>query len=441
MAFITKKHLSRRTFLQGAGVTIALPFLESMVPAATPLRQTAAGSKTRLGAIYFPHGATMDKWTPVGEGSNFEFSEILEPLKPYRDRINLISDLTHPQAYGGGSATSNHTRSAAAYLSGAQAKIGPQAYLGITVDQLAAQKIGQDNAMPSLELGIEDSSLSCGDGLSCAYRDTISWQSSTSPLPMQNNPQVVFERLFGDGSTDALRRARREQSLNLLDSVMGEAKNLNAKLPSSDRSRVEQYLNDIREIERRIEKAGQQLSSDLKVPPAPTAIPKDFEEHIKLMFDLWVLAWQADITRITTLLMAKELSNATYPKSGIRDAFHILSHHSNLRENMDKFAVLNRYHTTVFTYLLDKLKKTPDGDGNLLDHSIVLWGSAMSDANQHNHGPLPIVLAGGASGRLKGGRHLRNPKDTTMSNLLLAILGKLNIEVDHFGDSTGALAI
>jgi hypothetical protein len=383
----------------------------------------------------------MDKWTPVGEGSNFEFSEILEPLKPYRDRINLISDLTHPQAYGGGSATSNHTRSAAAYLSGAQAKIGPQAYLGITVDQLAAQKIGQDNAMPSLELGIEDSSLSCGDGLSCAYRDTISWQSSTSPLPMQNNPQVVFERLFGDGSTDALRRARREQSLNLLDSVMGEAKNLNAKLPSSDRSRVEQYLNDIREIERRIEKAGQQLSSDLKVPPAPTAIPKDFEEHIKLMFDLWVLAWQADITRITTLLMAKELSNATYPKSGIRDAFHILSHHSNLRENMDKFAVLNRYHTTVFTYLLDKLKKTPDGDGNLLDHSIVLWGSAMSDANQHNHGPLPIVLAGGASGRLKGGRHLRNPKDTTMSNLLLAILGKLNIEVDHFGDSTGALAI
>jgi hypothetical protein len=441
MAFITKKHLSRRTFLQGAGVTVALPFLESMVPAATPLRQTAAASKTRFGAIYYPHGATMDKWTPAGEGSNFELSEILEPLKLFRDRINIISDLTHPQAYGGGSATSNHTRSAAAYLSGAQARIGPQAYLGITVDQLAAQKIGQDNPMPSLELGIEDPSLSCGDGLSCAYRDTISWQSPTSPLPMQNNPQVVFERLFGDGSTDSLRRARREQSLNLLDSVMGEAKNLNAKLPSTDRSRVEQYLNDIREIERRIEKAGQQLSADLNVPPAPTAIPKDFEEHIKLMFDLWVLAWQADITRITTLLMAKELSNASYPKSGIRDAFHILSHHSNLRENMDKFAVLNRYHTTVFTYLLDKLKNTPDGDGNLLDHSIVLWGSAMSDANQHNHGPLPIVLAGSASGRLKGGRHIRNPKDTTMSNLLLAILGKLNIQADHFGDSTASLSI
>jgi hypothetical protein len=441
MAFITKKHLSRRTFLHGAGVTIALPFLESMVPAATPVRQTAASAKTRFGAIYFPHGATMYKWTPEAEGSSFEFSEILQPLKPFRDRITVISDLSHPQAYGGGSATANHTRSAAAYLSGAQGRLGPQAYLGITADQLAAQKIGQDTPMPSLELGIEDSSLSCGDGLSCAYRDTISWQSPTSPLPMQNNPQVVFERLFGDGSTDALRRARREQSLSLLDSVMGEVNSLNKKLPGSDRSRVEQYLSDIREIERRIEKAGQQLSPDLKVPPAPTAIPRDFEEHIKLMFDLWVLAWQADITRITTLLMAKELSNAAYPKSGIRDAFHILSHHSNLKENMDKFAELNRYHVSVFTYLLEKLKNTPDGDGNLLDHSMVLYGSAMSDGNQHNHGPLPILLAGGASGKLKGGRHLRNPKDTTMSNLLLAMLDKLDIHVDHFGDSTGVLEI
>jgi Protein of unknown function (DUF1552) len=442
MAFITKKHLSRRTFLTGAGVTIALPFLESMVPAATPLRQTAAAkNKTRFGAIYYPHGATMDKWTPSGDGANFEFSEILEPLKPYRDRVTIISDLSHPQAYGGGSATSNHTRSAAAYLSGAQAKSGPQAYLGITADQVAAKKIGQDTAMPSLELGIEDASLSCGDGLSCAYRDTISWQSPTSPLPMQNNPQVVFERLFGDGSTDSLRRARREQSLSLLDSVMGDVNALNKKIAPADRARVDQYLNDLREIERRIEKVGQQVSGDLNVPPAPTAIPRDFEEHIKLMFDLWVLAWQADLTRVTTLLMAKELSGAVYAKSGIRDAFHTLSHHSNLRENMDKFAVLNRYHVTVFTYLLNKLKTTPDGDGNLLDHSIVLYGSAMSDANQHNHAPLPIVLAGGASGKVKGGRHLRNPKDTTMSNLLLAILGKLGVERESFGDSTGVMEI
>src|SRR5437867_6969204 len=235
--FITKKHLSRRTFLQGAGVTIALPFLESMVPAATP----AAAPKTRFGAIYYPHGATMYKWTPEGEGTNFQFSKILEPLKPYRDSINIISDLSHPSAYGGGSATSNHTRSAAAYLSGANAKSGTSAYLGITVDQLAAQKIGQDNAMPSLELGIEDPSLSCGDGLSCAYRDTISWQGPTSPLPMQNNPQVVFERLFGDGSTDAERRARRQQSISLLDSVLGELSALQRKLPAVDRGRLAPY--------------------------------------------------------------------------------------------------------------------------------------------------------------------------------------------------------
>ncbi len=441
MAFISKKHLPRRTFLRGAGVTIALPFLESMIPAATPLQQTAAASRTRFGAIYFPHGATMDKWTPDKEGADFEFSEILQPLKPFRDRINVISDLSHPQAYGGGSATSNHTRSAAAYLSGANAKSGTQAYLGITMDQFAAQKIGQDTAMPSLELAIEDPSLSCGDGLSCAYRDTIAWQGPTAPLPMQNNPQVVFERLFGDGSTDSERRARRQQSLSLLDSVMGEAASLNKKLPASDRARVDQYLSDVREIERRIEKAGQQVSDDIKVPPIPTGIPRDAEEHIKLMYDLWVLAWQADLTRITTFLMAKELSNAVYAKSAIRDAFHILSHHSNLRENMDKFAVLNRYHITLFTYLLQKLEAIPDGDGTLLDHSIVLYGSAMSDGNQHNHNPLPIILAGRASGRLKGGRHIRNPKDTTMSNLLLAMLDKLGIRAESFGDSTGMLQI
>src|SRR2546428_4866922 len=242
MAFITKKHLSRRTFLRGAGVTIALPFLESMVPAATPLQQTAAKARTRFGAIYFPHGATMDKWTPAGEGSTFEFSEILQPLKPYRDRINVISDLSHPQAYGGGSATSNHTRSAAAFLSGAQAKAGAQAYLGITVDQLVAQKIGQDTPLPSIEMGIEDPSLSCGDGLSCAYRDTISWQGPTSPLPMQNNPQVVFERLFGDGNTAEQRAMRRQQSLSLLDSVRGEASSLQQKLPVADPVRLDQDL-------------------------------------------------------------------------------------------------------------------------------------------------------------------------------------------------------
>jgi Protein of unknown function (DUF1552) len=441
MAFISKKHLSRRTFLNGMGVTIALPFLESMVPAATPLAQTPASAKTRLGCIYIPHGATMDKWMPATDGAGFELSEILQPLKPFVDRVNIISDLSHPQAYGGGSATANHNRSAATFLSGAFAKAGPQAYLGITMDQLSARQIGQETALPSLELTIEPSSLSCGESLSCSYRDTISWQGPTAPLPMQNNPQVVFERLFGDGSTDAERRGRRQQSLSLLDSVLGEAAALQRKLPSEDRNRIDQYLGDVREIERRIQKAADQASTDLTLPDAPAGVPKDTEEHIKLMLDLQVLAWQADITRITTLLMAKELSNAVYPKSGVRDAFHILSHHSNIRENQDRFAVLNRYHVGLLAYLLGKLQAIPDGDGTLLDHSMILYGSAMGDGNQHNHYPLPIVLAGGASGRLKGGRHIRNTPETTMSNLLLAMLDKLGIPTEKFGDSTGMLQI
>ena len=438
--FIPKTALPRRTFLRGLGVTIALPFLESMIPAATAWSQSVGRPRTRLGCIYFPHGAIMNKWTPAAEGTGFEMPEILQPLKPFQNQINVISDLRHALAYGSG-ATANHNRSAASFLSGAFAKVGAQAHLGITVDQVAAQKIGQDTPLPSIELMIEGTSLNCGDGLSCSYRDTISWQGPNSPLPMQNNPQVVFERLFGDGNTAAQRKSRREQSLSLLDSVTGEAALLQRKLPVADRSRLDQYLSDVREIERRVQKAGEQMSDDLAVPTAPTGVPNEVEEHIRLMFDLQVLAWQAEITRVSTLLLAKELSNAVYPKSGVRDAFHVLSHHSNVQENKDRFAVLNRYHVTLFAYFLEKLRATPDGEGSLLDHSLVLYGSGMSDGNQHNHTDLPIILAGGASGRLKGGRHIRNPKDTAMSNLLVAVLDKLNVRTEKFGDSTGMLQI
>jgi hypothetical protein len=288
---------------------------------------------------------------------------------------------------------------------------------------------------------IEGTSLNCGDGLSCSYRDTISWQGTNAPLPMQNNPQVVFERLFGDGNTSALRKARRDQSISLLDSVLTEAGALQQRLPQSDRARLDQYLTDVREIERRVQKAGQQLSDDLKVPPAPTGIPSDVEEHVKLMFDLQALAWQAEITRVSTFLLAKELSTAVYSKSNVRDAFHTLSHHSNIQENKDRFAVLNRYHVTLFAYLLDKLKSTPDGDGNLLDHSLVLYGSGMSDGNQHNHTDLPVVLAGSASGRLTGGRHIVNPKNTAMANLLVSMLHVLDVPAETFGDSTGQVAL
>jgi hypothetical protein len=440
MAFITKAHLSRRTFLRGAGVTLALPLLESMIPAATLLGQTAARPRTRFGAIYFPHGAIMSQWTPAAEGAGFELTPILQPLKPFSDRVNIISDLRHANAYGSG-ATANHNRSAAAYLSGAFAETGAQPSLGITVDQIAAQKIGQDTPLPSLELTIEEPSLNCGDGLSCSYRDTISWQGPHAPLPMQNNPQVVFERLFGDGNTAEQRKSRRAQSISLLDSVTGEATSLQRKLPATDRTRLDQYLSDVREIERRVQKAGEQLSDDLAVPAAPTGVPRDVEEHIKLMYDLQVLAWQAEITRVSTFLMCKELSGATYPKSGVRDGFHTLSHHSNVKENIERFAVLNTYHVGLFAYFLEKLRATPDGDGTLLDHSLVLYGSGMSDGNQHNHTDLPIVLAGGASGRLTGGRHLRHAKNTPMANLLVAMLDTLGIPTDKFGDSNGEVSL
>jgi len=440
MAFITKMHLSRRTFLHGMGVTMALPLLESMIPASTAFGQTVAKPRTRLGAIYFPHGAIMPKWTPAQEGAGYELTEILQPIKPFYDQVSIISDLRHANAYGSG-ATANHNRSAAAFLSGAFAEVGAQPSLGITVDQIAAQKIGQDTPLPSLELTIEEPSLNCGDGLSCSYRDTISWQGPHAPLPMQNNPQVVFERLFGDGNTAAQRKARRDQSISLLDSVMGEASTLQRKLPASDRSRLDQYLTDVREIERRVQKAGQQLSDDLPIPTAPTGVPRDVEEHIKLMYDLQVLAWQAEITRVSTFLMCKELSGQVYPKSGIRDPFHTLSHHSNVQENKDRFTQLNQYHMKLFTHFLAKLKATPDGDGTLLDHSLVLYGSGMSDGNSHNHTDLPVVLAGGASGRLKGGRHIQNPKDTPMANLLLSMLDVLKVPTDSFGDSSGRVAL
>jgi hypothetical protein len=441
MRFLTARSLSRRTVLRGAGAALALPLLESMVPAGRALAQSAAAPRVRAGFIYIPHGATMSRFTPAVAGRNFELSEILTPLEPFRARINVISDLTHPMAYGPGGATAHHNRSSAVFLSGAMAQSGAEARLGTTVDQVMARAIGRETPLPSLELSINEGSLSCGEGLSCAYRNTISWQSPTSPLPMERNPQVVFERLFGDGSTDEERAARRAQALSLLDAVSDQVATLERSLPAADRDRLDRFLTDVREIERRIEKAGSQTSGDLDIPSRPAGVPEDIEAHIKLMMDLQVLAWQADITRITTFQLASELSNTVYPASGIRDAFHILSHHSHVDENKAKFAVLNRYHVGLFAYLLEKLDSLPDGDGSLLDNAMVLYGSGMSDGNEHNHGPLPIVLAGGAGGALEGGRHLRHAPNTSMSNLLLAMLGKLGIEQDSFGDGIEPLAL
>jgi hypothetical protein len=443
--FITKKHLSRRTLLRGAGAAIALPLLDSMIPAGTALAQTAARPKSRLGCIYIPHGATMDKWTPAKTGKDFELSEILQPLAPFRDQVCVVSNLAHAQVApwegedtGG---AENHVRAAAVFLSGAHPVKGGRAFLGATVDQVAALHVGQDTPLPSIELSLEELGLNCDRDFTCAYRNTLSWKSPIVPLPMENNPQVVFERLFGDGSTDAQRRERRDQAASLLDSVREQVGSLDRSLPAADRARLSQYLEEVREIERRVAQVDKQLSAGIALPDAPVGVPESFEEHLNLMFDLQVLAYRSEITRISTLMLARENSNAFYPGSGVREGFHNASHHSNERKNKDQFAVINRYHVKTLTYFLEKLKSTPDGDGTLLDHAMVLYGSSLSDGNEHNFDPLPVILAGGASGQLQGGRHLKYEPHTPMANLLLAMLHKLGANVDSIGDSTEPLDI
>ena len=383
----------------------------------------------------------MDKWTPAQEGAGFEFSESLKPLEKYRNRVNVVTNLAHPLAGGVGSdAGADHARSAAVFLSGAHPEKGA-VHVGVTIDQVLAEHIGQETPLPSIELAIEEVGLNCGSGYGCAYFNTISWRNPTMPLPMENSPQVVFERLFGDGSNAALRLSRKKEDRSILDSVTEKASRLQSRLDPSDRTRLTEYLDDIREIERRIQKAEQQSANEGNVPEAPVGVPELFEDHLKLMFDLQALAYRAEITRIMTLMYARDTSGATYINSGNRDGFHGASHHSNARAKMDSFALINRYHVQMLAYFIDKLQSTPDGDGNLLDHSVVLYGSSMSNGNQHDHDPLPVVVAGGLSGQLKGGRHIVTPAHTPMSNLLLTLLEKFGVQQTSFGDSTAKLDI
>jgi Protein of unknown function (DUF1552) len=441
MSFITKKHLPRRTFLQGLGVTLALPLLDSMIPAGTRLVNTAALPKSRFCGIYVPHGATMDKWTPATEGAGFAFTDTLKPLEKLRDRLNIVSSLAHPLAGGKGSdAGADHARSAAVFLSGAHPEKGG-VHAGRTIDQVLVDHIGQETPLPSIEVCIEEVALNCGAGYGCSYYNTISWRTDTLPLPMENSPQVVFERLFGDGTNAAQRLARKQQDRSILDAVTDKVARLQGGLDSGDRARLGEYLDNVREIERRIQKAEQQSASNPDVPEAPVGVPEAFEDHIKLMFDLQVLAYQAEITRISTMMYARDTSGATYPGSGVRDGFHTASHHSNARPRMDSFALINRYHVQMLGYFLEKLRATPDGDGNLLDHSVVLYGSSMSNGNQHDHDPLPVILAGGASGQLEGGRHVQSAPHTPMSNLLLSMINKLGLDQKQHGDSTGLLDV
>jgi hypothetical protein len=447
MRIITKKHLPRRTFLRGLGVTMSLPLLDSMIPAQTPLLKTAAKPQIRLGLCFIPHGAVMANWTPAEEGA-LKLSRTLQPLEPFRDQVVVVSNLAHAMAAPGGPGDNggDHTRSPAVFLNGVHPKRtdGADIHAGVTIDQIAAAKIGQDTPLPSLELATEDYSGlvgSCDVGFSCAYMNTISWRTPTTPLPMEINPRLVFDRLFGDGATPEERLERIEQQRSILDAVTGQVRRLQGGLGAGDRSRVSEYLDTVREIERRIQLAEKQNSnSSLAVPDSPSGIPDDHEAHSKLMFDLMALSFQADITRISTFMMAREVSYRTFPMLGISEGFHPASHHQNNPARLENLTLINTYHVGLLAHFLERLRATPDGDGNLLDHSLVLYGSGMSNSNVHNHSPLPIVVAGGAAGKMKGGRHVKYPENTPMSNLLMTILDKAGIPQESVGDSTGPLS-
>jgi hypothetical protein len=433
--FITKKHIERRTFLRGIGATVALPLLDAMVPAMA----AAPTPTTRYSFIHVPHGASPGYWTPEGVGKAFELSPILKPIESFKDQLIVISNTDHAMA---GSLTpeesaGDHSRTAAVYLSGAHPKRteGHDIRAGVTIDQVLAQHIGQHNPLPSLELCIEDvGSLGvCGVGYSCAYTNTIAWSSATTPLPMERNPQVVFERLFGDGSTPEQRAARKREDRSILDSIVADMGRLKRGLGATDLARLDNYLDDIREIERRIALAEQHATIAAERPET-AELP--FDEHVKLMFDLQVLAFKADITRISTFMYSRDLSSAVYPESGVPDAYHALSHHTDDPVRMARYAKLNAYHVAVTAYFLDKLRSTEDGDGSLLDHSLVMYGSPMADSNQHDHIALPVLLAGNAAGRYAGNRHLMLPEHTPLANLFVTIAQKEGIAIDSFGDST-----
>ena len=437
---ITKKHLPRRTFLRGMGVTLALPLLDSMIPAQTLTRKTAAGPLPRLGFVYVPHGAIMDKWTPATEGTGFEFSPILKPLEPFRDRLNIVSGCGHRAA----DSTAVHSLSPTTWLSGVRPKPtqGTDAYAGVTADQVAAQAIGQDNILPSMELAIEDHSGligACDRDYGCIYMNTLSWRTHTTPLPMEINPRKVFERMFGQGGSAEDRLARIEGDRSILDAVMKEATGLQAKVGPQDRLKLAEYLENVREIERRIQKASQQVDPNMKLPEQPAGIPFSYEEHVGIMYDLLALAYQANISRVFTFMMAREVSNRTYPQVGVSDGHHATSHHQNRADKIEKLVKIQHYHLTLFTKFVDKLSKTQDGDGSLLDHSLILYGSNMSNSNAHNHFPLPTLVLGGGAGSMKGGYHIKQPDHTPMTNVLLTMLHKAGVEVESLGDSTGVI--
>jgi len=441
--FVTKKALPRRTFLRGVGATLALPLLESMFPAFGTLAQAQELKPLRFTGVFIPHGGAPGYWEAKGE-TGFEYPFIWKPLEHLREKVLLTSGMWSSSAENPPGVTGADHFVASAFLAGVKPKktTGADVEVSTTLDQILAQHIGQSNLLPSLQLAVEDpgsNSTNCGEGYSCVYTNTISWATPTRPLPMEINPQVVFERMFGSGGSAEERAMRRSQQRSILDSITDDLAKLKVQVATPDRVRLEQYFEDVREIERRLQIA---MSKSAAVPSmdVPYGVPESFDEHIKLQFDLLALAFQADITRVGTLLMARDLTGRVYPNSGTDISFHGGSHHAEDAGRIAQYAILNRYHASMVAYFADKLASIQEGEGTLLDNSITLYGSNMGNSNQHLHYDVPMVLIGGAGGKLKGDRHLAfQSKKVPTSNMLLSVLDMFDIQMDSFGDSTGRL--
>lgn len=437
---ITKKALPRRTFLRGTGVALSLPLLDAMVPSLTALSKTPAKPVRRLGFVYVPMGSDISRWTPPSETSLSELSPSLSSLAPVVDHLTVVTNLELKNSYPGTHATSN-----AGFLSAAKAKWTESTdyYLGTTVDQVAAKEIGQETRFPSLELSMDLMSMvgQCDNGFACVYQNNLSWSSPTTPLPSEAHPRIVFERLFGDGGTPEQRREDLRRKASLLDWVMEDTARLQAELDAEDRIRVSQYLDSIREVERRIQKA-EASAADQELPDLdrPIGVPAAYSDHAKLMFDLQVLALQADLTRVITFQLARETSTRTYPEVGVPEPHHPLTHHGNNPAKIAKVAKINGFHVSLFAGFLEKLAVTQDGNGSLLDHTLYLYGSGMGNPNVHDHTNLPILVAGGSATGMRGGRHIKYEEPTPLANLHLTLLDKAGIHLDRFGDSSGRLS-
>ena len=439
--FITKASIPRRTFLRGLGVSLGLPFFDAMVPALTAATRAAGTPRTRVGFVYVPNGAILSQWTPAAGGRGFEFTPILKPLEAYRDSVVVVSNLACPEP------DNSHAGASGSWLAGVAPKktAGADFRAGTTIDQIIAGQISQDTPLPSLEVATEDFTGlvgGCTTNYSCAYVNTLNWRTPTTPLPMEINPRVVFERLFGSGGGTREQRAENMRlHRSVLDFVRDAVGDLERKIGAGDRGRLHEYLDHVREVERRIERSEQQTDALVNLPDMPVGVPESFEEHVGLMFDLLALAWAADLTRVVTFMMARELSQRTYTQIGLSETHHRISHHSNRPEKIQEHARINTYHMQLFAKFVDRLRSTPDGDGSLLDHSLIVYGCGMGEGNTHSPYPLPTLVVGSGAGRVKGDRHIVAAERTPLANLLWSVADKAGTPIERFGVSTGKLEL